>query len=97
MSTAPPRITERDAVDAAANIIWGLHDQLRVAHGENLQLRVLLDEHGVTAPPPAGVVTVDRLRRLEDVMDLAREFLFAGSDTARAELWEAIQLAGRAP
>lgn len=97
MSTMSPRITERDAVDAAANIIWGLHDQLRVAHGENLHLRVLLEEHGIEAPSPAGVVTLERMRRLEDVMDLAREYLFDGTDTAKAELWDAIKLAGRAP
>lgn len=97
MLRQPHRITVRDAVDASANVIWDLEDRLRVAHGENLGLRAMLEEHGIDAPVPTGVATLLRLRRLEDVMDLAREYLFADTEDNRAALWQAIQDAGRAP
>lgn len=97
MSTDTNRITVRDAADASANIIWSLEDRLRAAHGENLGLRALLEEHGIDAPAPDGVISLLRMRKLENVMDLAREYLFDESETRRAELWAAISDAGRAP
>ena len=87
----------RPHLDGAAEIIWRLEDRLRTAHGENLALRAVLAEHGIDEPAPEGVVTLTRLRRLEDVMDLAREFLCDPSDDKRTALWEAIGTAGRAP
>ena len=97
MSTDTNRITVRDAADASANIIWSLEDRLRAAHGENLGLRALLEEHGIDAPAPDGVISLLRMRKLENVMDLAREYLFDESEARRAELWSAISDAGRAP
>jgi len=97
VTTDTQRITVRDAADASANIIWSLEDRLRLAHGENLGLRALLEEHGISAPAPDGVVTLLRLRRLENVMDLAREYLFDECEAKRADLWAAIVEAGRAP
>ena len=97
MTTGTRKITVRDAADASANIIWSLEDRLRLAHGENLGLRALLEEHGITAAAPDGVVTLLRLRRLENVMDLAREYLFDEREENRADLWAAIVEAGRAP
>lgn len=97
MTTDTRTITVRDAADASANIIWSLEDRLRAAHGENLALRAILAEHGIDAPTPPGVITLTRVRRLEDVMDLAREYLFADTEKNRADLWKAIVEAGRAP
>jgi len=87
----------RPNVDPAGAIIWDLEDRLRLAHGENLALRMLLKEHGVDMPAPAGVISLERMRRLEDVMDLAREYLFDESEDNRTRLWKAITDAGRAP
>ena len=87
----------RPNVDPAGAIIWDLEDRLRLAHGENLALRLLLKEHGVEMPAPAGVISLERMRRLEDVMDLAREYLFAENEDNRRLLWKAITDAGRAP
>jgi hypothetical protein len=42
-------------------------------------------------------VTLARLRALENVMDLAREYLFDETEERRAALWAAITEAGRAP
>ena len=93
----PTQIAERDAVDAAGNIIWNRQDLLRVAHGENLALRSILAEHGIDAPTPDGVVTLTRLRRLEDVMDLAKLYVREGGDELKDQLHTAIIEAGRAP
>jgi hypothetical protein len=87
----------RPNVDPAGAIIWDLEDRLRLAHGENLALRILLKEHGVEMPAPAGVISLERMRRLEDIMDLAREYLFAETEDNRKLLWKAITDAGRAP
>lgn len=87
----------RPHLDPSAAIIWDLEDRLRVSHGENLALRILLKDHGVEMPAPAGVISLERMRRLEDVMDLAREYLFTESEDNRARLWKAITDAGRAP
>jgi len=87
----------RPNVDPAGAVIWDLDDRLRLAHGENLALRILLKEHGVEMPAPAGVISLERMRRLEDVMDLAREYLFAETEDNRRLLWKAITDAGRAP
>ena len=87
----------RPNVDPAGAVIWDLEDRLRLAHGENLALRILLKEHGVEMPAPAGVISLERMRRLEDVMDLAREYLFADTEDNRRLLWQAITDAGRAP
>ena len=93
----PTQIAERDAVDAAGNIIWNLQERLRVAHGENLGLRAILAEHDIDAPTPDGVVTLTRLRRLEDVMDLAKLYVREGGDELKDQLHTAIIEAGRAP
>ncbi len=97
MTTDTNRITVRDAAAASANIIWDLEDRLRLAHGENLGLRALLEEHGIDASTPNGVISLLRMRKLENVMDLTREYLFDESEARRAELWAAIRDAGRAP
>lgn len=97
MTTETNKITVRDAADASANIIWDLEDRLRVAHGENLALRAVLEEHGIDVLAPDGVISLLRMRRLENVMDLAREYLFDESEARRADLWSAITEAGRAP
>lgn len=97
MTTDTNKITVRDAADASANVIWQLEDRLRVAHGENLGLRAVLEEHGIDVPAPDGVISLLRMRRLENVMDLAREYLFDESEAKRADLWAAITEAGRAP
>jgi hypothetical protein len=91
------RVTERSAIDASANIIWNLEDRLRTAHGENLALRAVLAEHGIDVPAPDGVITLTRMRRLEDVMDLAKAYVREGGDELRDQLHEAIIEAGRAP
>lgn len=87
----------RPHLEPSAAVIWDLEDRLRLAHGENLALRLLLQEHGVEMPAPAGVISLERMRRLEDVMDLAREYLFAETEDNRKRLWAAITDAGRAP
>ena len=67
------------------------------AEAVTLALRARLAAHGDDAPGPPGTVTLLRLRRLEDVMDLAREYLFDPTDDKRGTLWAAIVDAGRAP
>lgn len=67
------------------------------AEAVTLALRARLAAHGDDAPGPSGTVTLTRLRRLEDVMDLAREYLFDATDAKREALWSAIVEAGRAP
>ena len=62
-----------------------------------LELRARLSAHGDDADGPAGTVTLTRLRRLEDVMDLARAFMADQSPDNRAALAQAIHDAGRAP
>ena len=67
------------------------------AEAVTLDLRARLAEHGDNADGPPGTVTLARLRALENVMDLAREYLFDSTDGKRAALWEAIVDAGRKP
>ena len=67
------------------------------AEAVTLALRDRLASHGDDADGPAGTVTLTRLRRLEDVMDLARAFMADQSPDNRAALAQAIHDAGRAP
>lgn len=67
------------------------------AEGVTLELRARLAAYGDDAPGPPGTVTLARLRALENVMDLAREYLFDECEDRRAALWAAITDAGRAP
>ena len=67
------------------------------AEAVTLDLRARLEGHGDNADGPPGTVTLGRLRALENVMDLAREYLFDSTDEKRAALWEAIVDAGRKP
>lgn len=67
------------------------------AEAVTLELRARLSSHGDSAEGPAGTVTLTRLRRLEDVMDLARAFMADPSPASRAALAQAIHDAGRAP
>lgn len=52
---------------------------------------------GEPATLPDGVVTLRRLRALEDVLDLARAFLRSGEPLDRARLAAACETAGRQP
>ena len=72
-------------------------DKWAEAEGVTLELRERLAGHGDDAPGPPGTVTLARLRALENVMDLAREYLFHDDADRRAALWAAITDAGRAP
>ena len=67
------------------------------AEAVTLDLRARLEAHGERAAGPPGTVTLDRLRALENVMDLAREYLFDSTDEKRGDLWAAIVDAGRRP
>jgi hypothetical protein len=67
------------------------------AEAVTLELRARLEAHGDDAPGPPGTVTLARLRALENVMDLAREYLFDETEERRGALWAAITEAGRAP
>lgn len=67
------------------------------AEAVTLDLRARLEAHGDSADGPPGTVTLGRLRALENVMDLAREYLFDSTDEKRAALWAAIVDAGRKP
>jgi hypothetical protein len=87
---------------APAYVIMDLHDRLRESHAQNLALRERLISYGDTSPAPDGVITLDRIRRLENVLDLARIHCQAlpeeirKTDTAHA-LFSACIDAGRAP
>lgn len=85
------------ALDAVEHMNRELHHELREAHAQNLALRAVLAEHGIDAPVPSGVVTLTRLRALEDVRDLAVLHLRAPSEATERELREATVTAGRAP
>ena len=67
------------------------------AEAVTLDLRARLEAHGDNAAGPPGTVTLARLRALENVMDLAREYLFDSTDEKRGDLWAAIVDAGRKP
>lgn len=67
------------------------------AEAVTLELRARLEAHGDDAAGPPGTVTLARLRALENVMDLAREYLFDETEERRGALWAAITEAGRAP
>ena len=86
-----------------AYIIMDLHDRLRDAHAYNLALREAVENLGGDASSvPSGVITMDRIRALENVLDLARIHCQAlpeeirKTDTAYA-LFSACVDAGRAP
>lgn len=86
-----------------AYVIMDLHDRLRESHAENLALRERLVALGDDEPDVAlGVITLNRIRALENVLDLARIHVQAlpqehrKTDTAHA-LFSACIDAGRAP
>lgn len=85
------------ALEGLEEINRGLQRSLGVAHAENLGLRALLDEHGIDAPTPDGVVTLGRLRALESVLNLAYLHVNNPTPERAAELREAILDAGRRP
>jgi hypothetical protein len=87
--------------DARATVPLAMYrdmvDKWAEAEGVTLELRDRLRRRGDDAPGPPGTVTLDRLRALENVMDLAREYLFDTTDAKRVALWAAITDAGRKP
>jgi hypothetical protein len=85
------------ALEGLEEVNRGLQRDLGVAHAENLGLRALLDEHGITAPTPDGVVTLGRLRALENVLNLAYLHVNYPTPERAGELRAAILDAGRRP
>jgi hypothetical protein len=86
-----------------AYVIMDLHDRLREAHAENLGLRERIVALGEDDPGASlGVITLTRIRALENVLDLARIHVqalpeeYRKTDTAHA-LFSACIDAGRAP
>ena len=86
-----------------AYVIMDLHDRLRERSAENLALRERIVELGGDDPGASlGVITLTRIRALENVLDLARIHVQAlpeeirKTDTAHA-LFSACIDAGRAP
>lgn len=71
--------------------------ELNLSHAENLALREALDKHGIDVPTPSGVISLKRIRALENVLDLARLHLRDPTRESEAALREATVLAGRAP
>lgn len=91
----PPVDTARATVPLA--MYRDMVDRWTDAEAVTLELRERLAAHGDHAVGPSGTVTLARLRALENVMDLAREYLFDPTNERRAALWAAITDAGRAP
>lgn len=85
------------AIDQIGQLIHRQTLELREAHGENLGLRALLAVHGIEAEAPPGVITLRRMRALENVLDLARMHLRNPTPDTEAALRQATDLAGRAP
>ena len=101
----PPKLTPTDGPwsNDPAYVIMDLHDRLRESHAENIGLRERLVALGVEeGDVPTGVVTLNRIRALENVLDLARIHCQAlpeeikKTDTAHA-LFSACMDAGRQP
>lgn len=95
--SAGPRVSPSVALDGLERINRGLQHELRVSHAENLALRELLDEHGIDAPTPDGVITLGRVRALESVLNLAYLHVNNPTPERAAQLREAIVDAGRRP
>ena len=77
--------------------IQELHEWLRMRDAVILHAQERLAAHGETLAPAMGGVTLNRLRLLEDVRDLADEFAREpASDARRVELLRACDKARRA-
>lgn len=74
-----------------------LHEMLRLREAVILHAQERLAAHGETLAPAMGGVTLNRLRLLEDVRDLAEEFArVPESNERRVELMRACDKARRA-
>jgi len=74
-----------------------LHELLRLRDAVILHAQERLAAHGETLAPAMGGVTLNRLRLLEDVRDLAEEFArVPEDDDRRRELMAACDKARRA-
>lgn len=77
--------------------VMELHEMLRTREALILHAQERLAAHGETLAPAMGGVTLNRLRLLEDVRDLAEEFARAPhDDKRRRELMAACDKARRA-
>jgi hypothetical protein len=77
--------------------VMELHEMLRLRDAVILHAQERLAAHAETLAPAMGGVTLNRLRLLEDVRDLAEEFARAPeSDERRRELMAACDKARRA-
>lgn len=77
--------------------IQELHEWLRVRDGVILYAQERLAAHGETLSPAYGAVTLQRLRLLEDVKDLAEIFAREpNNEEKRRELMRACDKARRA-
>lgn len=77
--------------------IMELHEMLRMRDAVILHAQERLAAHGETLAPAMGGVTLNRLRLLEDVRDLADEFARTPDDDGRRrELLNACDRARRA-
>jgi len=77
--------------------VMELHEMLRLRDAVILHAQERLAAHAETLAPAMGGVTLNRLRLLEDVRDLAEEFARAPeSDERRRELMRACDKARRA-
>jgi hypothetical protein len=74
-----------------------LHELLRIRDAVILHAQERLAAHGETLAPAMGGVTLNRLRLLEDVRDLAEEYArVPDDDDRRRELMAACDKARRA-
>jgi hypothetical protein len=77
--------------------IMELHELLRLRDAVILHAQERLAAHGETLAPAMGGVTLNRLRLLEDVRDLAEEYArVPDDDDRRRELMAACDKARRA-
>lgn len=97
MAPVAPGLGPLVALDGLEHMNRELRHELREAHAQNLALRALLAEHGIDAPAPPGVVTLKRLRALENVLDLVQHHLRNPTPGSEAELRAAAVAAGRQP
>ena len=103
MTTPLNRLRDPSLRHDPAYVIMDLHDRLRESHAQNLALRERIEAlGGEPGDVPSGVITLNRIRALENVLDLARVHVQAlpeeirKTDTAHA-LFSACIDAGRAP
>lgn len=92
-----PAGVEARTVAAMELRVMELHEMLRLRDAVILHAQERLAAHAETLAPAMGGVTLNRLRLLEDVRDLAEEFARAPeSDERRRELMRACDKARRA-